>query len=63
MDHLQSYSFPGMVFLFAQLTYRFVPYGDLLLIFIALFFLLSRAAQLIYQVCGRRSVHGSRQIR
>jgi hypothetical protein len=31
VDHPHSYSFPGLVFLLAQLTYRFVPYGDYLL--------------------------------
>jgi hypothetical protein len=55
MDHLRSYSFPGIVFLLAQLTYRFVPYGDTLLTIILFFFLLLGAAQFIYQVCwGRR---------
>ena len=54
MDHLHSYSFPGLVFLLAQLTYRFVPYGDTLLTFILFFFLLLGAAQLIYQVCWGR---------
>lgn len=62
MDHPHSYSFPGIVFLLGQLTYRFVPYGDILLTFIALFFLLSGAAQLIYQVCRRLSLHGSWQV-
>jgi hypothetical protein len=31
VDHPHSYSLPGLVFLLAQLTYRFVPYGDYLL--------------------------------
>ena len=54
MDHPHSYSFPGLVFLLAQLTYRFLPYGDTLLTFILFFFLLLGAAQLIYQVCQWR---------
>ena len=50
MDSLRSYSFPGVLFLIAQLTYRFVPYGNTLLTFLLFFFLLLGAAQLIYQV-------------
>ena len=54
MDPLHSYSFPGFGFLLAQLTYRFVPYGDTLLTFVLLFILLSGATQFIYQVCRTR---------
>ena len=55
MDHLHAYSFPGFAFLLAQLIYRFVPYGNTLLIFILLFILLSGMSQFIYQVCCRRA--------
>jgi hypothetical protein len=54
MDHLRSYSFPGFFLLLAQLTYRFVPYGDTLLTFLLFFSLLMCVAQLIYQVCWGR---------
>jgi hypothetical protein len=50
MDHLHSYSFPGFGFLLAELTYRFVPYGDALLTFVLLFFLLSGTAQFLYLI-------------
>ena len=55
MDHMHSYSFPGLIFLIAQLIYRFVPYGFWLVTFLLLFLLLSGAVQLICQVCRRRS--------
>ena len=53
MDHTHPYFFPGLIFLLAQVTYRFVPYGDALLAIILLFFLLSGAAQLLHQFCRR----------
>jgi hypothetical protein len=59
MVRIHSYSFPGIVFLLAQLTYRFAPYGDTLLTFVGLFFLLAGAAQLIYHVCQRLESSGS----
>jgi hypothetical protein len=55
MDHRHSYSFPGLIFLLAQLTYRFVPYGYSLVTFLLFFFLLYSAVQLIYPVCRRRA--------
>ena len=55
MDPLRSYSFPGFAFLLAQLIYRFVPYGNTLLIFVLLLILLSGTAQFIYHVCCRRA--------
>ena len=47
MDHLHSYSFPGLVFLLAQLTYRFVPYGHYLLTLALIVVLLSAAVKWI----------------
>ena len=55
MDHMHSYSFPGLIFRIAQLTYRFVPYGYSLVTFLLLFFLLSGAVQLLYQLCRKQA--------
>jgi len=57
--HAHAYSFPGLVFLLAQLTYRFVPYGYLLLSLVLLLFLLSGATQLLYT--GLHSLHPAHQ--
>ena len=52
---VHSHSFPGFAFLLVQLTYRFVPYGDTLLIFILFFLLLWGAAELIYRASHSRT--------
>lgn len=62
MDSIHSYSFPGLIFLIAQLTYRFVPYGYSLVTFLLLLFLLAGAAQLIYHVCRRLSLRATRTV-
>jgi hypothetical protein len=54
MDHMPSYSFPGIVFLLAQLTYRFVPYGFYILLFVLTALLLSGAVRMIYHIFQRR---------
>jgi hypothetical protein len=53
--HAHAYSFPGFGFLLAQLTYRFVPYGDYLLTFVLLAVLLSSTARWVYRVLSRLS--------
>jgi hypothetical protein len=53
MDRIHSYSFPGLVFLLAQLTYRFVPYGFYILLFVLTVLLFSGTVRMIYQVFQR----------
>jgi hypothetical protein len=53
MDRIHSYSFPGLIFLLAQLTYRFVPYGFYILLFVLTALLLSGTARMIYHVFQR----------
>ena len=55
MDYVRSYPFPGLVFLFVQIIYRFVPYGDYLLSFALIAFLLFGTAHLLFQLSHRLS--------
>ena len=60
MDRIHSYSFPGIVFLLAQLTYRFAPYGFYILLFVLTVLLFSGTVHMIYHVFQR--LHSARTV-